>query len=349
MMMQELSKYAFANAKIRAMLSRLLNAETFSRLMDSKDIEEALEILKTTPYTQAIQEHNRKNDLKILDKMFCLNDLKIYRKVYATIPTKKEKEFVAILINRYEVEELKIILRSWHNKPEAADLDNYLLNEKISFNIDYKKIISAQNIEEIILLLDDTPYKKPLIAAKEKFKEKGSSFYLEAALDIDYYSRLSASISKLSSLDKKIASKILGIEIDIENINWLIRLRKYYSLGLSEILSCVIPGGSWIDKDTVRSAYATDGLAKIAESVSLGPYAKIKDLISENAYLIENFLYEILLREIKRALAGFPFTIGTVLGYLILKHRETRNVISLLYAKQYRMGKEVIAPLLRME
>jgi vacuolar-type H+-ATPase subunit C/Vma6 len=52
------------------------------------------------------------------------------------------------------------------------------------------------------------------------------------------------------------------------------------------------------------------------------------------------------LREIKAALSGFPFTIGTVMGYLTLKSRETKNIISLLHAKEYGWRKEEITPML---
>jgi len=59
----------------------------------------------------------------------------------------------------------------------------------------------------------------------------------------------------------------------------------------------------------------------------------IKELIEENMSFIENFLHEVLLKEIKRALSGYPFTIGAILGYVVLKRNETKNIISLLYAK----------------
>jgi V/A-type H+-transporting ATPase subunit C len=345
--MLELAKYSFVNAKIRVMLSRLISVEVFQRLMDAKDISEVMEGLKKTSYAPIIKEYSQNDDLKALEKMFCLNDVMIYRKVYDALNSTQEKEFVFLLMSRYEMEELKLVLRAWHNKL-AIDLNDYLLNEKITFTMDYKKIMSARTIEEVILFLHETPYMAPLIRVRDTYIEKKSSFYLEAALDLDYYARLNTVISKFSTLDKHVALRILGIEIDIENINWLIRLRKYYSLGMADLLTWVIPGGFRIDKDTVRGFYTTNGVTKVVESISRGPYAKLKDLMSENASLIENFLYEILLREVNRSLAGFPFTIGTILGYCILKHQETRNVISLLYAKNYGFTKESVSPLLRM-
>ncbi|MGE5197368.1 MAG: V-type ATPase subunit [Deltaproteobacteria bacterium] len=338
--MRQLTKYAFANAKIRAMLSYLLDSAVFSRLLEMADIYEIKEELKKTVYKDVMEKVAQETfDLNVLERELLRHDLKIYDKIFLVLTTPKEKEFVGLLKQRYELEQLKVALRIWHKKIPVEPQD-YLLSEKISFDIDFKKIILCKTLEEVILLLDETPYKKPLLKNREKFKERNSIFYLEVALDIDYYQRLFDCIGKFSSVDKGVARKILGVAIDIENINWLIRLRKYYSLGMGEILDWVIPGGDKIDKDRVREFYTSDGLTKVVESVASGPYVKVKDLMEENVSLMENFLYEVLFHQVKRTLAGFPFTIGTILGYLILKHRETMNIVSLFYAKRFGLKKE---------
>ncbi|MDO8535867.1 MAG: V-type ATPase subunit, partial [Candidatus Omnitrophota bacterium] len=167
-----------------------------------------------------------------------------------------------------------------------------------------------------------------------------SLFYLEASLDIDYYNRLTACIGAFSAIDKRAASKILAVEVDSENIQWIIKMRKYYGLGLGDMLEWFMPGGAMVSKNALRNLYTSDGIAKVIESVALGPYLPIKGLAEENIHLIEAFLYEIMLKEVRRALGGNPFTIGTVFGYLILKRRETKNIISLLYAKAYGIKKE---------
>jgi len=344
--MLDLTKYSFANAKIRAMLSYLIDANYLKRLTDAQDLYELLDFLKNTSYKNIAEKIKKEEtSLEHLEKELVLNDLHIYKKVYGMLPTNTEKNFVLLLSQRFEIDELKFVLRAWHKKMEI-ELNDFLLGEEVAFDIDFKKIISCQNIEEIILLLDETPYKQPLLKAKDKFKERNSTFYLESALDINYYQRLLAACEKFSSYDKKVSRKILGIEIDIENINSLIKLRKYYSLGIAAMMDVVIPGGEKIDKDSVRSFYATDGLAKVVEGVAFGQYAKVKELADANIYFIENFLYEILLREVRRVLAGFPFTIGTVIGYLILKRRETRNLISLIYAKSLGAKSEDISHLI---
>lgn len=346
--MRQLSKYSFSNAKIRGMLSASLSPVVFSRLAESKDINEFLGILKDTSYKDIVAQINPDiSDSKLFDRTLAHNNIGICKKVIKSLPGKTEKDIVSMLLQRYELEELKVALRIWHKK-DVVSFEDYILDEKICFDIDFKRIISAVNFEDVVLLLEKTPYKKAILKGRNKFKEKDSIFYLEASLDIDFYERLRNTIDALSSVDRKVARKILGIIIDMENIRWLLRLRKYHSIGIADILEWVVPGGDRISKDNIRHFYSTDGLAKIVDSVSLGPYAKIKDLVEQNIHLVEGLLYDILFTEIKKTLSGFPFTVGTVLAYLILKYRETRNLISLYYAKEYKLQKEEIAPLLNL-
>lgn len=346
--MRQLATYAFANAKVRAMLSYLIGAPTFSLLLDSKNIYELIDILKKTRYQDIFANVRADSpDLPSLERMLLLNDISIYRKVRDSLSGKKEREFVAILMQRYEIEDLKIVLRLWHSK-EPVKVEDYILAEKIRFDIDYKKIASAETIEEVIVLLDKTDYKEPLLTARDKFKSTKSLFFLETSLDMDYYKRLIACIGRLSAADKRAASKILAVEVDSENIQWLIKIRRYYGLGLSDMLEWFMPGGSIKAEGALRSLYASGRMAGAIESVMFGPYLPVKDLAEENIHLIESFLYEILLKEVKKALGGDPFTIGTIFGYLILKRKETRNIISLLYAKACGVKKEELSRLINM-
>jgi V/A-type H+/Na+-transporting ATPase subunit C len=338
--MRQLATYAFANAKVRAMLSCLIDPPTFAGMLDSKNVYELIEILKRTRYQDIFAGVSPDSlNLLSLEKKLLLNDISIYKKVRDSLSGNKEREFISILMQRYEIENLKVVLRLWHSK-EPIRPEDYILAEKIGFDIDYKKIASAETIEEVIVLLDKTDYKEPLIAARDKFKSTKSLFFLEASLDVDYYNRLIGCINGFSATDKKTASKILAIEVDSENIQWLIKLRKYYGLGLGDMLEWFMPGGSMVSKSALRKLYTSDGIAKVIESVALGPYMPVKDLAEANIHFIESFLYEILLKEVKKALGGNPFTIGTVFGYLILKRRETKNIISLLYAKACGIKRE---------
>ena len=62
--------------------------------------------------------------------------------------------------------------------------------------------------------------------------------------------------------------------------------------------------------------------------------------------MLDRFLYQFLLAEAKRAFAGFPFSIGAILGYYYLMRIEMKNIRTLLEAKVYEMPPDEIEPML---
>jgi vacuolar-type H+-ATPase subunit C/Vma6 len=64
-------------------------------------------------------------------------------------------------------------------------------------------------------------------------------------------------------------------------------------------------------------------------------------------YLLEIILWNYLINEAKKTFSGFPFTIGTVLSYMILKRTEIRNLITILNGKVLKLDKADIESHLR--
>ena len=53
-------------------------------------------------------------------------------------------------------------------------------------------------------------------------------------------------------------------------------------------------------------------------------------------------LEEIMKHEVHRILAGYPFTIGIILSYFILKRNELKKIRTILNAKHYGIEQERI-------
>jgi vacuolar-type H+-ATPase subunit C/Vma6 len=174
--MSQLTKYAYANAKIRAMLSRLLEPKFFESLVSSRSYPEALELLRKTQYSSVVENADPEGcDLDRIEKRFAGFDEAAFRKVSSVLQP-AESRFVLLLLEKFEVEALKVALRFWYKKP-AQDAARFLPDHAIVHAIDYGKIVRAQSLEELIVLLAETPYFRPLARARDKFKEKGSLFY----------------------------------------------------------------------------------------------------------------------------------------------------------------------------
>ena len=58
--------------------------------------------------------------------------------------------------------------------------------------------------------------------------------------------------------------------------------------------------------------------------------------------IISNILDLILTNEVHHVLAGYPFTIGIILAYFILKGNEVKKIMTILNAKYYNLDTDKI-------
>ncbi|MBD3246586.1 MAG: hypothetical protein GF333_06190 [Candidatus Omnitrophica bacterium] len=338
-MIGQLSKYAFLNAKTRGMISRLLSCDDFRTCAERADLDDLWNrVRRAHPPDPDVSVPTQPVRAQGIEKYVRVNERRQLQRLIQVIPTAREKEFLEVYCERYEIERLKRLIRAWHKK-EPVPSDRGILQQQFR-GVDVAVLLASATIEEFILALEKTPYRRPLNGAREKFKLHGSVFFLEIALDIDYYRRVLDALARLSFSDRKAVRKLLGVEIDMENIHWLIRFKKYYAAGVDDILGWIIPGGDKVRKEEVRRHYAGE-LTSLMESVHAGGYPELKSFSPRNIHLVGQFLYAILMREARRVMSGFPFTIGTLLAYCVMVRWEAKNCVSLAYAIQYGWDSEM--------
>ena len=210
-------------------------------------------------------------------------------------------------------------------------------------------IINASSLEDIITQLKGTPYAAPLIATKEKILKQHSVFSFEVALDQMYYEMMLHDSEKFDGRDRDIIRRLVGIEIDLQNINFLIRLHAFYKMPVNDALNFIIPRGYNFNSKMLAEAVREDSVTDVVGKLVRKKYSGLSTLLSAQTVdstsrliLIERILDQILLYEVRRALSGYPFTIGVVLAYFVLKHNEHKKLISVLNAKQYGMSESRI-------
>jgi len=172
---------------------------------------------------------------------------------------------------------------------------------------------------------------------------------MEIALDHFYYSNLLAAINKLGRRDRDIAMRLAGVEIDLQNINWIIRFKNFYDLPLEAVLATIVPGGFNLDRTMITELYSAQNVTSALQVFVRGRYPGLSAFVSSKAsdatsrlLLIQQMLNEIMKHEVQHILVGYPFTIGIILAYFILKRSELRKVRIILNTKQYGAQQERI-------
>jgi len=338
--MRALARYAFINAKLRARLSLFLTDEQLRQLGAAKDLETLYGMLGQTRYGTFARELSHTEDMVSVEFRLLSDELATYRMVLEHtrgVP----RRIVETLMTRHEVEKLKVLLRLWHTKDPRAE--HLAFPGVICRPLPVESIRHARSLDELIELLDKTPYARPLKVAAAAYAAQGNLFYLESALDVDYYARLWEVIGKLGFGDRERARSLVGLEIDIENIRWMLRLQHYYKMPLGEMLALLIPNGTVVDETFVRrAASGADFSGVVARTVGglVSEFPDVMPVDTEVAGLemMEEVLWHYYLNEVRRGMHGYPFTITTVIGYLKLAEVERRNLACVLNGKRYGLA-----------
>ncbi len=344
-------KYSLVNAKVRARLSTLLDPERIDRLAEARDLAEFYSALDGTVYEEIFAKPEIAFDPRVGERLLLEREIGWHAELLKDLRS-PEKELVSHFLEKYEIENLKTALRIREGKRGGEDM-KYLVRQDLPHSLPFQAISEATTIEDALSYLSRSPFFNPINSVIDDYRDRGTLFPVEIKLEIDYYERLKERVEKLSKKDKEISRKLVGLEIDQKNLGWLIRLKFYYDMPVGELLDYNIPGGYRMTRDRLRQAFKADSIKDVLsvaleKSVSDLSEILVKGQDLSKLYLLEIILWNILISEAKRTLGGFPFTIGTVLSYLILKRTEIRNVITILNGKVYKMDRGEIESHLRV-
>ncbi len=351
MILGPISKYSLINAKIRARLASLLPAPAIERLAETRDLSEFYASLAGTVYEQVLSRPEVALDPRVAERILVEQEVHWHAELLKDMPD-PEKALIATLIEKYEIENLKVALRIREGDRSKEDL-RYIIRKALPHALPYQSIAESRALEDVLAFLVATPYLLPLRGSLDECKQRGTLFPAEMALELDFYKRVKARVEALGRGDKPIARRLIGLEIDLKNIGWLIRLKFYYGVPAGQLVDYNIPGGYRLTSDRLRQAFMADSMKEVLSIALEKSFKAVGELMKREEelsklYLLEIILWSYLLHEAKKTFGGFPFTIGTVLSYLIVKRTEIRNLITILNGKVLKMEKPEIESNLRI-
>lgn len=327
--------YARANAAIRAMVSRLLSVEERRRLITAPSLPDAVRQLETGPYAADMAAlAGQRGVLLPIEKALEHNLVSAYDRVIHLL-SGGPRAMVEALLRRLEVENLKAILRGLVTNAKREDIERVLLPLDGYSRLPVAELLTASTLAEAIDVLGELPYARLLHQVAERFEHERSLFPIEVALDLGYHRHLWAAVTNLTGRDREIAGRIIGTRFDATNVAWTLRYKVIYHLSAEEIFNYTLPYGYHINDRIIRRMGAAPDLAGVIAALPEPYRGLLQPLAEEGIWLIEVVLNRYLWREARNALSGYPFQIGTVLGYLYLKEAESHDIKAILEGKRY--------------
>jgi V/A-type H+-transporting ATPase subunit C len=341
-----LKTYAFINAKLRARISKILPEVFIRQLIRAGSLAECVQMLAETDFAAVQKIYEQTGDIKSAELELLVKELSIYLELEKLVE-EEVRGFVHALSERYEAENVKNALRLWFDRRirgrSIEDARGYLMRKPVHHPIDLDAIINADTLEQAADRLQATPYAPIVRQQAARVMEDSSLFPLELALDRFLYGRLVEAADQLASRDREIARRLIGVEIDLQNVGWLIRFKNFYSLEAEKALGYTLPGGLNLGPELMRESYASERTDREISALVGRRYPEIAPLLAAQDQakltarltLIERVLQEIMAIEVRKILTGYPFTIGIILSYFILKSDEIRKIMTVLNAKFY--------------
>ncbi len=336
-------QYAATNARVRGLYAQLLDEETWASLLASSDLSGTVTVLRSTAYGDLIRDMETSSDLSLeqIERRMWGRVAENVRKARSLLRG-GARALLVVWWKHFELENLKALFRGCDQGMDPSVIRRFLIPLADESTLSWDTLLHERSVIGLIDRLGDTTYINPLRNALPVYQREQSLFPVELALDIRYYRDLAAAINDLGGSDRADARRILGTHLDILNILWAYRYRLYYGLSAEEIVNYTLWHTFRTDAALVREialgADPREILTKVwglgAVDLSLLQDADLSadagtGLLPRLELTLQRFWRRLALRE----LGGYPFGLGTVLGYLVLQELEVHDLVTLLEGK----------------
>lgn len=332
--MEHLLAYSGITTKVRAMEAKLLEQKDFEEISAMKSVPEIVSwLIQNSTYREVLENLDpqlihRGNIEKLLELSLYHDYTKIYR--FCSL---QQRKFLRLYLKRCEVNLINYCLRIVINHyREPFDL-NY---KKPFFDrysqISIEKLIRSRTTDALIENLKDTEYYGTLKRLRDG--QAVTLFDYDLALNLYYFTSIWKDRKKtLKGRELEIFTRDCGAKINLLNIQWIYRAKKYFSLAPADIYALLIPIHYRIRPEQIQEMVEAENLEKFQETVSRTTYARHYHFTDD--YTIEKMYGDCLYHLYITDRRSHPYSIAAVNTYLFLKEQELEKLTTAMECVRY--------------
>lgn len=320
-MLREIN-YAYAVGRIRVAENAMLDRNRYERMIDQPTVDDCLRVLYEAGYQEASGYEN----------MLKHESIKLYNYLREISP---EPEVFRMFQHRNDAHNIKVLLKDEFSNKES----DHLLLENGSYEVAALKVmIRERYFKELPELLSEAT-----IQAIELYNKTKDPQIIDILLDQAYFrlfQRLSIATGNIYLI------QLAKIQIDIANISSYIRVKS--KMEDLELLSKVLIDGGTIDRKEF-SRYFQEQMDVFKEKMSVTAYSEIIEQSFEYSFNItklEKACDDYLMKYLRKS-KNKAFGIEPLVGYMVGKETEIRNVRIILVGKINHIDNDVIRERLR--
>ena len=324
-------------AKARAMYGKCLKDDDYRQLAECKSVSEVSTYLKThTSYSKALRglvenEIHRGQLEPLLRQEVYLDVFALSR--YTTDNALAVSDFV---ISRLEIDQIVHCLMLINiGRAEDYSYTMPLSLDKYT-DISFKDMATARSFEDLLSVLSRTKYYSVLESFRPAADNELDIPHIEVALNNRNFSKAMEEVDKMKNKsDQKDLRNLFYSMFDFENLDRILRLKKYHNAGADFVRSMLIPFGK-LNKKTIDELCAADNVKDVYE---LARSTYLGKSLSKLRYYDESQISDALMNSYcMHHLRLSPNPTIVMISYIYLKQIEIHNIVNLIEATRYGLS-----------
>lgn len=334
--MGSLIHYSGISTKIRAMERWRIKPEQFEQMAALESVPEAVRFLRSLPPYEKIFSGVEDKELHRgrIEQLLNLAQYEDFASLYQ-FANMKQRRFLDLYFMHYEIGIVKTCLRNGAGRRESAqDLSGFKEFFDRHSSVDLAQLSQCRSIDEVISGLKGTIYYSPL----ESLRQKGQAALpaCETAVDMLYFKTVWKIKEKyLSGQGKKDLTQCFGTRMDMLNLQWICRAKKYYHLPEGEIYAMIIPISLHLKKTEIRAMAQAEDVEQVYALIRNSWYGRLDLGNLEKGQSLEEPCREVIDRIYELTSRKEPYSASVLNSYLYFKEREIEKIITTIERIRY--------------
>ena len=330
-----LIKYPNINAKLKAMYANRLTKENIDDMIKQNNIKNVVLLLKSKSdiFKNSDENIDRLEIEKLLDESLINDILKIKK-----LLNKEDNKLFDLFLRQYEIKCVKSILRKLYSEDNTNDI--IIENVKMWTNSLFDEIKGIETIENFEVFFKAIERMEHYNFIKNyQNQENINIFEIENEIDKMYFEELYDSVKFNKNL-----KDIVGSEIDLLNIEWIIRIKKFYNFDTQRLLNMLINRYYKIKPTILKEIIEKNSFDDINSILKKTCYKNVFSSENDFEENTDTFLYKINYKTFKED----SISIAYIFAYINLVDYENNDIINVVEGIRYNLDKaEIIKRLAR--
>lgn len=332
--MGNLFAYSGVSTKLRAIQSRLFTREEYLELASCQNVTEAVNYLRRHPGYQQVFAQYEGEDLhrekieNILEQMTGIDFQKIYR-----FCSMQQRNFLDMYFQKYEIGILKKCLGMiFDHRDVQIDLSYFKDFFSHHSRLDPERLAECKNVDMLLAAVEHTQYASCLGKVRER--PDATLWDYEVALDYEFFLDFWNQRKKyLKGEALEMVTEIYGVKMELLNIQWLVRGKKYYNMSPPRLYAMMLPVGVHLNKAVLRrmtDAATPEEFRDILAGTYYGkhyPQFGVGDTEQMYTQIRQGLQHKLARRE--------PYSLAVIVSYIFDKEFEIDRLTSILECIRY--------------